>query len=665
MKYRIGLFCLLVTIDGTAGLAPEDYYRIETPADPRISPDGKLVAYTVTSFDRKLNRRYSAIWLAPLDGRPPVQLTRGESANAPRWSPDGRTLAFLSARRDANAAAPAKAQVYALAMSGGEGRALTSLRNGVTAFQWSPDGSRLACVSRIGTSDSFPSGKERSDVRHYVNPGYKIDGSGFFDDRRAHIWIVDVQKGSAKQITFGDERNDGDPRWSPDGASIAFVSQRTGGNIGRGSDLFVVPAGGGAPLKVSDLDVGIAAPRWSPDGKRLAYIASENEIAIPKMFISPAAGGKSKPVNGNVTFATELEWTGNGAGLYYVAAFRGEHAIFRMDLSTREYTRLTSRSTVRQMDVDHAAGTLVFTSADETHPGDVFATLAGGGGRRQLTHLNTDLLAGGNLQPFEDIHYKGPDGWDVEGFFAKPAGWRPGKTYPMILMIHGGPNGMWGYQWTFDAQVFAAHGWAVLFTNPRGSSGYGEAFQRGVDREWGGKAYEDVMAGVDAALGKYPWIDRSRLGVSGHSFGGFMTDWIVGHTNRFKAAATLAGISDFISVEGTRDGFYGHSRDFGGDVFENFDLYWKYSPVRYAGNVKTPTLVLHGESDQRVPLEQGEQFFRALRRFGVPSELVIFPREGHGLRAEPKHAVELAKWQVYWFERFVEGKVGAVPPDAP
>jgi acylaminoacyl-peptidase len=232
----------------------------------------------------------------------------------------------------------------------------------------------------------------------------------------------------------------------------------------------------------------------------------------------------------------------------------------------------------------------------------------------------------------------------------------------MILLNHGGPNGMWGFQWNHEAQAYSGHGWAVLMTNPRGSSGYGEAFQRGVYKEWGGKAYQDVMAGVDAAIAKYPWVDRDRLGVTGLSYGGFMTNWIIGQTTRFKAAATLSGISNFLSLEGTRDGAYGHARDFGGDLWQSFDLYWKYSPVHYVNQVKTPTIVLHGENDQRVPLEQAEQFFRALQHFGVQSKLVIFPREPHALRTEPNHAVELLNWQIYWFERFVNGNEQASHP---
>jgi dipeptidyl aminopeptidase/acylaminoacyl peptidase len=224
---------------------------------------------------------------------------------------------------------------------------------------------------------------------------------------------------------------------------------------------------------------------------------------------------------------------------------------------------------------------------------------------------------------------------------------------------------MFGLDWFHEFQVYAARGWAVLFTNPRGSSGYGEKFQRAVDRNWGGKAYDDIMAGVDAALARYPWVDRDRLGVTGGSYGGFMTNWIVSHTNRFKAAVTLRSISNFISVEGTRDAAYGHARDFGGDLFHNFDFYWSSSPLKYASQVKTPTLILHSDNDQRVPIEQGEQWFRALKHYGVTTEFVIFPRENHNLTrtGEPRHLVESLNWQIYWFDRFLNGDDAAVRPN--
>jgi acylaminoacyl-peptidase len=286
-------------------------------------------------------------------------------------------------------------------------------------------------------------------------------------------------------------------------------------------------------------------------------------------------------------------------------------------------------------------------------------------GEKQLTHLNAALWKHVELSPVERVPFKGADGWDVDGFFMKPVGWVAGKKYPMILTIHGGPAGQFGFDWYHEFQVYAARGWAVFFTNPRGSTGYGEKFERGISLNWGGNDYADVMNGVDAILAKYPWIDRQRLGVTGGSYGGFLTNWIVGHTNRFKAAMTLRSISNFVSDDGTRDGAYGHRDDFGGDIFERFDFYWDRSPLKYVKNVRTPTLVLHSDNDYRVPIEQGEQWFRALQHFGVPSEVVFFPRENHNLTrtGEPKHLIESLKWQVYWFERYLNDNARALPPD--
>jgi dipeptidyl aminopeptidase/acylaminoacyl peptidase len=301
-----------------------------------------------------------------------------------------------------------------------------------------------------------------------------------------------------------------------------------------------------------------------------------------------------------------------------------------------------------------------------THLDDLYAADLNSRNERQLTHLNSSLAKQLSLVPVERVAYKGAGGWDVEGFFMKPLGWTAGKTYPMVLTIHGGPAGQYGFDFQHEFQVYASRGWAVFFANPRGSTGYGQKFERGIELNWGGNDYVDLMNGVDAILAKYPWIDRDRLGVTGGSYGGFMTNWIVGHTPRFKAAVTLRSISNFISDDGTRDGPYGHKDDFQGDIFEKFDAYWNASPLKYAKNVKTPTLILHSDMDFRVPIEQGEQWFRALRHFGVPSEIVFFPRENHNLTrtGEPKHLVESINWQVYWFDRYLNGNAGALAPDA-
>jgi dipeptidyl aminopeptidase/acylaminoacyl peptidase len=473
---------------------------------------------------------------------------------------------------------------------------------------------------------------------------------------------VDANTGAAVQVTFGDQGNDSEPQWSPDGTRIAYLTSRTDRSPMRGSELNVVSASGGAPVRLPAPESGLKGLRWSHDGRSLAYIGSIDEIAIPKIWITPADGGKFKLVSDAVTYPNEIEWTEDGSALYFTGAYHGAHPLFRLDIAGGKASELAPGVVIGVMDVHEAAGKIVYACTDYQHPADLFAADLNGKRIGQITHLNQKLLSAVALQPVERLPYKAADGWDIEALFVKPAGWQPGKTYPLILMIHGGPNGMFGVGWNHEAQAYAARGWAVLMTNPRGSSGYGEAFQRGVSEEWGGKAYQDIMAGVDAAIAKNPWIDKNRLGVTGQSFGGFMTDWIVGQTTRFKGAVTLSGISDLISVEGTRDGFYGHDRDFGGDLWQNFDLYWKYSPIRNAAKVKTPTLILHGESDQRVPIGQGEEFFRALYHFGVPTELVMFPREPHSLRSEPKHAVEVLGWQIYWFDRYVAGNSRAAKP---
>jgi dipeptidyl aminopeptidase/acylaminoacyl peptidase len=651
------------------GMTSADFFRLQAVSNPHLSPDGKLVAFVVTVADQKQNRQNSSIWMVPADGsRAPWQLTTVQSSRSPEWRPDGRELAFISARPEPDASATAltpRAQVYVLPLEGGgEARRVTNLKEGVESFSWSRDGTEIACISRTLRGADQGEKRERSDVRHYLHSWYKADGFGYADDRRAQLWVVDARTGNARQITTTDDRHASRPVWSPDGTMIAFVSQRIAVDVEGNMDVLTVAASGGLPRRVSDVEFRIASPRWSPDGTRIAYIAAADEQAIPKLRVSPSIGGQSVVVAGDFTFPTDVDWAPGGKALVAAAGVKGESHLYRVDLETQKVTPVTTGPrAVRQAEIDEKAGLMVYVASDATHPDEVFAADPSGQGERQLTHFNDALLKELELPPVERLSWKSPDGWTVDGFLVKPRGWQADQTSPMVLTIHGGPNGMYGVSFQPDFQILAGAGYAVFFTNPRGSSGYGEKFQRGVANEWGGKAYEDIMSGVDVVLARNPWIDRNRLGVTGQSYGGFMTNWIVSHTDRFRAGVTLSGISDFVSVEGLRDGFYGHSKDFGGDLFHSFDTYWKYSPIRYAASVKTPVLVLHGESDQRVPLSQGEEWFRALKHFGVTSELVIFPREPHSLRREPKHQIELMDWILYWFDRYLNGNQRAVRPD--
>jgi len=664
------------------GITPEDYFAFEFISDPNISPDGKLVAYVVTKIDRAQNRRNSSIWMVTTDGsRAPWQFTTSpQNSNSPRWSPDGRSIAFLSSRPESTAPATPTAeqprsQVWLLSMAGGEAKRITNLKNGVSLFRWSPDGTRLVVVSRIGPSDTQLQADTRagSDVRHYKNSSYKFNDTGWFDDRRTHLWVVDVKTGAAKPVTRGDDWNDSDPQWSPDGKRIAFVSNRTGKEYddNRNTDVWVINVDNDPEklTKISDHDESDNQPRWSPDGKTIAFTGEVHDRDHPKIWLAPSSGGTASVLAANNLdlIPGQLEWSEDGKSLYFETGVKGELHLFRVDVPTKAVAQVSAGArAVRNVDFNFASRKMVYLANDFKHLDDLYISDLDGKNERKLTNLNETLWKQIQFADVERFTYKSADDWDIDGFFVKPIGWRSGKKYPLVLSIHGGPAGQYGVDWYHEFQVYAAKGYAVLFTNPRGSTGYGQKFERGIVNEWGGKDYIDVMNGLDAGLKKYPWIDQDRMGVTGGSYGGFMTNWIVGHTNRFKAAVTLRSVVNFISDEGTRDGAYGHTPDFGGDLFQKFELYWDRSPLKYASSVKTPTLILHSDNDFRVPIEQGEQWFRALKHFGVTTEIVMFPRENHNLTrtGEPKHLVESLNWQLYWFDRFLNGNEKAVPPDA-
>ena len=670
---RVLITLLLVTVAAFAkrGVTPEDYFAFENISDPHISPSGREVAYVLGTVDEKRNRRVTSVWLVATDGQSaPRRLTAAAvDATSPRWSPDGTKLAFLSTR---NAEEGGRPQIFLLPMNGGEALQLSHLKNGAGAFQWSPDGKRFVTLSRTGPGDAGPVAERRSDVRHYSHISYKFNDTGWFDDKRSHLWVLDAVSGTGKQITEGEDWNDTDPQWSPDGLRIAFVSDRTGleYEAGHNKDVWVIQAIGGGLQAISNHLFDDTQPRWSPDGTQIAFTGETRRRELPKLYVAPATGGDAKlAADGLDLIPTALAWVpGPGAGeLRFASGVKGQDHVFRVDPASRKVLPVTSgERAVRAFEVNQKAGLMVYLANDFRHLDDLYVAAADGSKERRLTHLNARLWAELDLAPVERVRYKSTDGWDIDGFLVKPAGWEPGRKYPLVLSVHGGPAGQYGVDWNHEFQVYAAKGWAVFFCNPRGSTGYGEEFERGIVNNWGGMDYADVMAGVDAAVERNPWIDTAQLGVTGGSYGGYMTNWIVSHNNRFKAAVTLRSVSNFISDDGTRDGAYGHEDDFKGFLFDHFEQYWDASPLKYAKNVKTPTLVLHSDNDFRVPLEQGEQWFRALKHYGVTTELVIFPRENHNLTrtGEPRHLVESLNWQLYWFMKYMVGDTGATPPDA-
>ena len=642
------------------GITPEDYMRFEFAGAPALSPDGRQVAFTLIKINEKANRRGTTIWMVRFDGSAPPRLLTSDAftSNNPQWSPDGSALAFTSNRGEGG-----RPQIWTLPMAGGEAQRVTNLKNGVSAFQWSPSGDRFVAVSRSGPSDN---GKSKSDVRHYKHIRYKFNDSGWFDDKRQHLWVVDAKSGSAKQITDGDEWEDTDPQWSPNGRAIAFVSDRTGlaFESSRNTDVWTIPAEGGTLTRISDHPEADNSPRWSPDGRTIAFVGSVNARQHPKIYLAPSNGGASTlAVDGLDVLVTDMKWVEPNT-ILFESGVKGTTQLLKVDLAARKGTPLAAGERAIH-NVSAKAGKLAYLVNDFKTLDDIYVADWDGSNERRLTRHNEALWKELELSDVERIACKSSDGRPVEGFLVKPIGFVAGRKYPLILSVHGGPAGQYGVDWYQEFQVYAGKGYGVFFSNPRGSTGYGEEWARGIKNNWGKMDYADVMAGLDEAIKRNAWIDTDRLGVTGGSYGGFMTNWIVSHTNRFKAAVTLRSVVNFISDDGTRDGAYGHEEDFKGFLFDQFDQYWEASPLKYAANVRTPTLILHSDNDLRVPLEQGEQWFRALKHYGVNTELVIFPRENHNLTrtGEPKHLVESMNWQLYWFDKFILNNSAAKPPD--
>ncbi len=662
----------------------EDLSRIALVSDPQASPDGTHIAWVVTHLDDDKDTYTSAIWLADADGANARQLTSGTARDAnPRWSPDGMTVAFVTNRepmltlpedekksddedgkkdakknetKDKNGGKRTpKNQVWTIRIDGGEAQQVTNHKNGASSPTWAPDGKALAFVAMddVAEDASVPAPMTNGDVadeRIIRDLSYRFDGIGY-RERYAHIWKVDVAGGKMTQLTEGDVV-DQDPQWSPDGSRIAFVGNRRPDRkrlLGARS-IMTVPADGGMPTVLTDDDASFGAPSWSKDGSRLAFLghldARANTVNDTLWTVSAGGGDAKDHTRGWDTSIGDYGmsdvhgssdnrpcWMDDGTVLF-LASHRGETQIHCCDLASGEVTALTSGKR-RISGFTQVGEGFAYVSGMIHQPSELYTSAADGSDETQITFTNKAFLDEVQTVEAIDLDVTSPDGWSVQAWLLPPVGLDAGDrnaTFPLIVEIHGGPHGMYGYDFFHEMQLMAAKGYGVVFSNPRGSQGYGEHFNACTRANWGDADMPDVIASLEAAIADHSWIDTDRLGVTGGSYGGYLTNWIVSHDDRFKAAVTQRCVSNFHSFFGTSDiGVNFGEFEFGGVPWKDADLLLRHSPISYVDAITTPLLIVHSENDLRCPIEQAEQMFTALKYLEREVAFVRIPEESHDL----------------------------------
>jgi len=646
-------------------------FSAQPVSDPQISPDGAKVLFVYTTTDMGENKYDSHLWLLPLAEKKPTQFTHGKNNDTnPRWSPDGKTVLFLSNRASEEEKAgdekKRKTQIWVIPADGGEARRLTSVEEGAQRPVWSPDGKAVLFSSNVFKGEKV----KDSDVKIVRRIRYKLNGRGFFEGKWAHLFSVPSAGGKVKHLTDGEFDADA-AVWSPDGKRIAFVS-----NLEEDADLsyfkkiYVIPAKGGKPELLWKGKGPIGALGWSPDGEYLAFtghVIDDPSFVVYKntnVWVLPVKGGEPKNLTADfdrtVGADGDLKWSPDSQYVYFKCDDLGSNHLYRVSLEGKAEKITDGKMKVGSFGFDDAGSKFAFTATDAMSPSELW--IKDEEGMRCLTEMNKGLLKDLRLIEPEEFWFTASDGAKVQGWIVKPRGFKKGVKYPTVVEIHGGPHSAYGFSLgpaEHEFQVLADHGFAVVYTNPRASTGYGESFAR-ISGHWGERDYQDIMEAVDYVVGAYPFVDGERLGVAGGSYGGFMTNWVVGHTDRFRAAVTMRSISNWYSFHGSSDiGWMSlptMEMGWGKDPWDNLQVIMEKSPITYVKNVKTPLLILQSEEDYRCPMEQAEQLFAALKKLKRTVELVRTPGESHELSrsGKPKHRVERLQHIVRWFDTYLK-----------
>lgn len=686
------VLALIVVVTAGAGadtkrpITETDFLKFTWVAEPQISPDGKQVAYVLVTVNEKEDRYDTSLWaIATTANQAPLRLTAGPRDTAPRWSPDGRTLAF---NRAGEREPP---QIHLLPMSGGEASKLTDLPKGASAAVWSPDGKTIAFVTTTTAADLEQKKKgtpppKKSDVRIITRAVYRFDGGGWLDPTAvSHIWTVPVEPNrtepaEAKQITSGNY-SENNPKWSKDGARIHFTSNRVDEPYyyPPDSNAYWVAATGGEPQVLVDIDGPVNDTTPSPEGTRLAFAGFLNPPKVQShkqsdVFVfqdgkatnltqsydyeigSVVAGDQRPPRGGG---SQPLVWTPDGKSLILATTQHGRGNFVRIDVAAATVEQLsTGDHDIIAYSATADASKIAVTLTDTIRVCDLYLFEPASKQFTQLTHHNDALFTQLDLSKPEEIWYPSFDGRRINGWILKPPGFDPSKKYPMILQIHGGPHVPYGHTMYHEMLWMAAKGYVVLFTNPRGSTSYGQEFSNIIQYRYPGDDYKDLMAGVDYVI-KQGYVDETRLGVTGGSGGGLLTNWTVTQTNRFRAAVSQRSVADWLGFWYTADFSLLTPTWFRSYPFRDPEEFLSRSPVRYADRINTPMMFIEGDADMRTPPGQGgEPMFRALKAQKKTAVMVRFPGETHDLSrsGKPSHRVERLQHIMNWFDKYLIGK---------
>ncbi len=644
----------------------DDFMAMGRISDPQVSPDGRWVAYTVTRYDKVKNAGNSDIWLVPLAGGAPRQLTQSDRRDSnPRWSPDGKKIAFISGREGGS-------QIWILDIPGGEARKLTSVSTGADGVLWSPDGKVLAFASDVYPDCSDDAcNKKRNDEAEASKVKAKIfdrllyrHWNSWKDGKRSHIFIIPESGGQPKDLTPGDYDappfslgGSADYDFSPDGRELCFARntdkvEATSTN----SDLWIVPVSGGEARRITTNPAYDGSPGYSPDGKYIAYRAQKRpgfEADKFEVMLYDRAQGESHSLTADLDrSAGDVVWAPDSRSIYFTCADEGFSSVYRVPLSGGSAVRLMEKTTNDSVQITSDGKTMVFVRQTMSRPAEIYRADAEGKDAKPLTAVNDAALAKVEFGAVENVRYRGAGGADIQAWIVKPPKFSSDRKWPAVVLIHGGPQGAWGdsFSYRWNTHMFASRGYVVFAPNPRGSYGFGQKFTDEISGDWGGKVYEDIMKGVDF-FARLPYVDSSRMAAAGASYGGYMMNWLEGQTGRFRCLVSHDGVYNAVSMFGATEELWCPEWEFGGTPWSNPETYAKWSPSNYVKNFKTPLLVIHGELDYRVPVGEGFQLFTALQLMKVPSKFLYFPDEGHWV-LKPQNSELWHKTVLDWIDQW-------------